>query len=109
MKYKTLSKTHGVKDKNIIKILDYIERQTKGNCFKNSDNSKMVEYIMGDVSLTFRIDGIIEVCKVNFIPDEMADNQTYTLDYEDDFIFMDIGIFAENVVWLYGSIRNFKS
>jgi len=104
-KYITISQREKIKDKNIAKIVDYIERQTVWEVKKKDAElgvwKKVTEFMFWNISLMFRSDGNVEVAKFSIL--ESGDR-----DYDDDIMIMNTKIFAENFTGLYASIKNFN-
>lgn len=86
-KYETLSQKENIKDENIIKILDYIERHWD---IKNEISGRFYE-INNKFILAFTDDKI-------YI--------SYS-SYHQVIFKMPIKMFADNIVWLYGSCRDY--
>lgn len=102
MKYETISQRENIEDDNIVKAIDYIERVARSIkiCWRDIDTDRYEFIINENIIVCFDCDEV-SVCN--------CDDWPFWMEYTVPFIEMDQKIFAENIVWLWGNIKNYKN
>ena len=99
MTYKTISQRENIKDKDVVKILDYLERHCKETWILNI-RWDYLDYTIWD--FTFRMKKGIDAVK--YVRVEVFH---YSCRIQYVVLDTDIHILSENIVWIYASLRDY--